>query len=266
MRDQSSRPFRRHLSYANVTATLALVFAMTGGALAANHYLLTSTKQISPKVLKQLTNQTAAETKLFKKLAATATVAKANFATTAGTATNATHAATATSATDATNATHADAATTATTAANATNATNAITAVSATDATSAVTAGNANALGGVSASGYTRNDCSSTTGQIKGFAIIPSSASFSSSFVNLATAYNCSGEAVQAKRISTGEYEVKFLGNGSAIAMGTDNDTQCGGVPCPDFVSVDGSGGDFLVAVTNTDDNAVDGKFDLVVP
>jgi hypothetical protein len=236
MRDQSSRPFRRHLSYANVTATLALVFAMTGGALAANHYLLTSTKQISPKVLKQLTNQTAAETKLFKKLAATATVAKANFATTAGTATNAT------------------------------NATNAITAVSATDATSAVTAGNANALGGVSASGYTRNDCSSTTGQIKGFAIIPSSASFSSSFVNLATAYNCSGEAVQAKRISTGEYEVKFLGNGSAIAMGTDNDTQCGGVPCPDFVSVDGSGGDFLVAVTNTDDNAVDGKFDLVVP
>jgi hypothetical protein len=45
---------RRRLSYANVTATLALVFAMSGGALAANHYLVNSTKQISPKVLKKL--------------------------------------------------------------------------------------------------------------------------------------------------------------------------------------------------------------------
>jgi hypothetical protein len=45
---------RRRLSYANVTATLALVFSMTGGALAARHYLITSTKQIKPSVLKQL--------------------------------------------------------------------------------------------------------------------------------------------------------------------------------------------------------------------
>ncbi len=44
----------KRLSYANVTATLALVFAMSGGALAANHYLISSTKQISPKVLKKL--------------------------------------------------------------------------------------------------------------------------------------------------------------------------------------------------------------------
>src|ERR1700680_1108994 len=45
---------RRRLSYANVAATLALVFAMSGGALAATHYLITSTKQISPKVLHKL--------------------------------------------------------------------------------------------------------------------------------------------------------------------------------------------------------------------
>lgn len=44
----------RHLSYANVAATLALLFAMSGGALAANHYLISSTRQISPKVLKKL--------------------------------------------------------------------------------------------------------------------------------------------------------------------------------------------------------------------
>jgi hypothetical protein len=45
---------RRHLNYANVIATLALVFAMSGGALAAKHYLITSTKQIKPSVLKSL--------------------------------------------------------------------------------------------------------------------------------------------------------------------------------------------------------------------
>lgn len=47
--------FRRStFNYANITATLALVFAMSGGALAANHYLISSTKQISPKVLGKL--------------------------------------------------------------------------------------------------------------------------------------------------------------------------------------------------------------------
>jgi len=45
---------RRHLSYANVASTLALVFAMSGGALAAKHYLISSTRQISPKVLRSL--------------------------------------------------------------------------------------------------------------------------------------------------------------------------------------------------------------------
>ncbi len=50
-------PMRKRLSYANVTATLALVFAMSGGAMAANHYLITSTKQINPKVLKKLTGK-----------------------------------------------------------------------------------------------------------------------------------------------------------------------------------------------------------------
>ena len=48
---------RRHLNYANVVATLALVFAMSGGAMAANHYLITSTKQISPKVLQEAQGQ-----------------------------------------------------------------------------------------------------------------------------------------------------------------------------------------------------------------
>ncbi len=45
---------RSHLTYANVVATLALVFAMSGGALAASHYLINSTRQINPKVLGRL--------------------------------------------------------------------------------------------------------------------------------------------------------------------------------------------------------------------
>ena len=45
---------RRRVTYANVMVTVALVFAMSGGAYAASKYLITSTKQISPKVLKAL--------------------------------------------------------------------------------------------------------------------------------------------------------------------------------------------------------------------
>jgi hypothetical protein len=45
---------RKRITYANVAATLALVFSMTGGALAAKHYLINSTNQINPKVLKKL--------------------------------------------------------------------------------------------------------------------------------------------------------------------------------------------------------------------
>ncbi|HXR28157.1 MAG TPA: hypothetical protein VN772_01170 [Solirubrobacteraceae bacterium] len=45
---------RRQLSYANVVATVALLFAMSGGALAASRYLINSTKQINPKVIKKL--------------------------------------------------------------------------------------------------------------------------------------------------------------------------------------------------------------------
>jgi collagen triple helix repeat protein len=49
---------RRRVSYANVVATLALVFAMSGGALAASKFLITSTKQIKPSVLAQLKGKT----------------------------------------------------------------------------------------------------------------------------------------------------------------------------------------------------------------
>jgi len=56
---------RRHLSFANVVSLMALIFSMSGGALAAHflrhtvpHYTITSTSQISPKVLKKLKGET----------------------------------------------------------------------------------------------------------------------------------------------------------------------------------------------------------------
>jgi hypothetical protein len=54
-------PISRHISYANVAATLALLFSMSGGALAAQHYLISSTNQISPKVLNKLKGHTGQE-------------------------------------------------------------------------------------------------------------------------------------------------------------------------------------------------------------
>jgi len=51
---------RLHFSPAMVIAGLALVFAMSGGAYAAKKYLITSTKQISPSVLKALQGKAGA--------------------------------------------------------------------------------------------------------------------------------------------------------------------------------------------------------------
>jgi hypothetical protein len=45
---------RTRMTYANVVASLALVFAMSGGAYAASRYIITSTKQIKPSVLSTL--------------------------------------------------------------------------------------------------------------------------------------------------------------------------------------------------------------------
>jgi hypothetical protein len=51
---------RLHLTPATAIAAFALVFAMTGGAYAAGKYVITSTKQISPKVLKSLQGKAGA--------------------------------------------------------------------------------------------------------------------------------------------------------------------------------------------------------------
>lgn len=52
---------RRPYTFASLIAIVALVFAMAGGAWAAKKYLITSTKQISPSVLKKLKGKRGAK-------------------------------------------------------------------------------------------------------------------------------------------------------------------------------------------------------------
>ncbi len=209
---------RRHLSYANVTATLALVFAMSGGALAAKHYLLNSTGQVNPRVLHSLETT---DRKIFVQLSRSVTVAGA---INAGNAANAAH------------------------------------------AESSNTAGNALSLGEVPAADFTRSDCTSQTGQVKGFALVPASSSFPERFTSLTTAYNCSGAAAEARRLETGEYEVHFNANPELVALATADSGKS--APNPDAVSVRGVGpGDWRVAVSNVKTGeAVDDGFELLVP
>jgi len=51
---------RSRFTYSNVVATLALVFAMSGGAYAASKFLITNTKQIKPSVLASLKGKVGA--------------------------------------------------------------------------------------------------------------------------------------------------------------------------------------------------------------
>jgi hypothetical protein len=48
------KDMKPRLTYANVAATLALILAMSGTAIAAKHYIITSTRQIKPSVLRKL--------------------------------------------------------------------------------------------------------------------------------------------------------------------------------------------------------------------
>jgi Collagen triple helix repeat (20 copies) len=51
---------RRRVTFVNVVVTFVFVFALSGGAFAANKFLVTSVKQIKPSVLKQLQGKVGA--------------------------------------------------------------------------------------------------------------------------------------------------------------------------------------------------------------
>jgi hypothetical protein len=207
---------RRRRSLLNAATAIALVFIVGGGsALAATS--LANHKKPKPKPKPKLTLNSTDKSFINSAIAS----GHVAFATSAQTASSATTATTATSATNATSAKSAD------------------------------TATNATSLGGVAASGYTRNDCASTTGQVKGFAIVEASAGFSGTLTGVG-GYNCSGQAVQAARIGPGEYEVKFLGSPATIAVGNLNLPSNATPGIVAFLSIRNLGpGDFDVLIYN---------------
>jgi hypothetical protein len=93
-------------------------------------------------------------------------------------------------------------------------------AASATTATTATSAGNADKLDGLTSTDFTRPTCTSQTGALKGSVTIAASAGFSGSFTPVA-GYNCSGQSIEARRLSMGRYEIRFNGSPATQAVAT---------------------------------------------
>jgi len=132
-------------------------------------------------------------------------------------------------------------------------------------ATTALTADNALALGGIPASGFTRSDCTSTTGQIKGFALVPAIPPFG--WTRVSPSYNCSGLAVEAiePEPGAGIYVVRFQGNPAEIAMATavDNEPLQG----PGVASVKQlAPGEFEVFTASPSEQLAQQAFELLLP
>jgi hypothetical protein len=82
------------------------------------------------------------------------------------------------------------------------------------------TAVNSDKLGGLARSSFVRRECDPETGQIKGVVTITASPTFSSTFTEV-PGYNCSGQTIEARRLSMGRYEIRFKGSPATQAVGT---------------------------------------------
>jgi hypothetical protein len=106
------------------------------------------------------------------------------------------------------------------TATRATTATSANTATNATNATNATSADNADKLDGLDSTDFTRPSCTSQTGALKGSVTVAASPAFSGTFTPV-SGYNCSGQSIEARRLSMGRYEVRFNGSPATQAVAT---------------------------------------------
>ena len=184
----------QHLSYANVAATLALVFAMSGGAIAATGGFAAASSAIKACV----GSDGVLKVQKGKRCKRGQRAVSWNQHGPAG-------------------------------AKGATGATGpsglaGLNGAPVPSAATAQTANNALALGGIPASGFTRSDCASTTGQIKGFALVQAEQPQTGPmFTPVSPSYNCSGAEVGVDQVEpeTGIYLVRFAGNPAEIATAT---------------------------------------------
>jgi hypothetical protein len=261
---------RSKLTYANVVATLSLFLVLAGGTAFAAGQLGKNTvgsKQLKKNAVTTAKIKNGAVTGAKIKISSLGTVPSA---TNAESAKNATHAATADSAK---NAVHADSATTAekaTSAATADKANSAAMATNANSATTAATATNALSLGGIPASGYTRSDCASITGQVKGFALINGPAVSHSEFstAGVGLPYNCSGGPVEILGRGGGAYYVTFVGSPVILAVASSTDTEGAGPLRAGTVSVRAyAPGKFEVETYDSKSNSYyEGSFSIITP
>jgi hypothetical protein len=82
------------------------------------------------------------------------------------------------------------------------------------------TAADSNKLGGLPPSSWVRRECEQNSGQLKGVTTISASAAFPAAFVAVG-GYNCSGQSIEARRLSAGRYEVRFNGSPVTQAVAT---------------------------------------------
>ena len=87
-------------------------------------------------------------------------------------------------------------------------------------AQSARTARNADTLDGLDSSAFTRTSCASQSGALKGVVTIAATSTFPAAFAPV-PGYNCSGQSVEARRLSMGRYEVRFNGSPVTQAVAT---------------------------------------------
>jgi hypothetical protein len=135
----------------------------------------------------------------------------------------------------------------------------------ATSATSAASAANADKLDAFDSAAFARVACTSPTGAIKGVVTINASAGFSAAFTAV-PGYNCSGQTIEARRLSMGRYEVRFNGSPVTQAVGT---SIVSGIKA-DMLSVTNEGpGLFIVYILDplpAPGSFVDDSFTLLTP
>jgi hypothetical protein len=151
------------------------------------------------------------------------------------------------------------------TAKSADTAARATTATSAGTANSAKNADDADKLDGLDSADFTRPACTSQTGALKGTVTIAASPAFSGTFTPV-SGYNCSGESIEARRLSMGRYEVRFNDSPATQAVATAIVTSIKA----DMVSVTNQGpGLFTVYVLDplpAPGAFVDDSFTLITP
>jgi hypothetical protein len=82
------------------------------------------------------------------------------------------------------------------------------------------TAADSQKLAGLAPTSFVRRECEQANGQNKGVVTIAASAVFPATFTAV-PGYNCSGQTIEARRLGTGRYEVRFNGSPSTQAVAT---------------------------------------------